>query len=129
MKGTASGHYSMAMAGRNGCGNLRETEARHLSVRMMMMRRYECNLESDQGDKSDVGRVTAESMTYPTRDCMHTAVSGEEVSHLIEQAPEKRLSVCGPQTLRGVRVHSPPSAARTSTFLRIRSRGSQLLRS
>lgn len=62
MKGTASGHYSMAMAGRNGCGNQRETEARHLSVRMMMMRRYECNLESDQGDKSDVGRATAESM-------------------------------------------------------------------
>jgi hypothetical protein len=80
MKGTANGHYSMAMAGRNGCGNEGEREARHSSVRMMMMMSYECNPESDQADKSDVGRVTAESMAHPRA---RTGFSGEEVSHLI----------------------------------------------
>lgn len=38
---------------------------------------------------------------------------------------ERLGSVC--VALRGVRVHSPPSVTR-STFLRIRSRGSQFLR-
>ena len=112
MIGIASGHYSMAMTGRNGCGN----EGRHLSVRMMMTS-HECNPESDQADKSDVGRVTAVTQTDPS---YSTGFSGEEVSHLI---PEKRV-----YALRRVRLHSPPSATRVSTVLRIRSRGSQLLR-
>jgi hypothetical protein len=118
MKGIASGHYSMAMTGRNGCGNEGEREGRHLSVRMMMMTSHECNPQSDQADKTDVGRVTAVTQTDPS---YSTGFSGEEVSHLIPEA-----SVCASPCT--VRVHSPPSATRASTVLRIRSRGSQLLR-